>query len=933
MSTNTMNNGSDNYSPGAMSQDIGLTKSMAAFLSLVFVVASALVWSTSNAASDLEKALTIETFPPPPGTPSQVLIRNATIWTMEADGIVAGVDLLLKNGKISAYGKDLKASRDALVIDATGMHVTPGIIDAHSHSVTENTGINEGVPSVSSEVRVEDILEPGAKAIYMQLAGGVTTIHILHGSANAIGGQNAIIKLRWDAETPDELKFAGAPPTIKFALGENPKQSRFSGGPGRQARYPKTRMGVAAIIRDSFEQAVQYRDEWQRYESLSRRQQKREIPPRSNLRLDALVEVLEGKRTIHVHAYRADEILMLIRLAEELNFKVGTFQHVLEGYQVADEIAAHGANGSTFSDWWSYKMEAFEAIPYNAALMEERGVVVSLNSDDSNLARRLNLEAAKTIRYGGMAPEQAMAMVTINPAIQLGIQDRVGSLAVGKDADIVIWNGDPLSVFSRVSNTFVDGQLMFSRETDEAHRAVVAAARATLIAEIGGDAKDEEADAGFTVSNPEYAGLEYSYAPAGSLGQVNRPVAIIGATVHPIDAPAIENGIVVFEQGKIVAVGDSSTEVPASAERIDATGKHLWPGIIHANTVLGIHEIDSVAGSVDVAETGDINADIDVSVAIDASSTHFPVARSGGITHAIVVPSGGMVAGTTSLIRTDGWTWEEMTAVRRHSLVLRWPDPVPARYARMLGRGNESLADRKKATREQLEKFDKLLDGARAYGKALADSDQKPEFDPQLDALLPVINGERPLWVSATEKHSIISAVEWVEKRGLRMVLLGGRDAHLVTDILAGKIPVVLTSITSDPPRPDDPYDVLYSIPARLEQAGVLFAMASGTRTGGSSNARQVAGFAGLASGFGLDKEAAYRSITLNPAKILGVDDALGSITPGKSASLVLTDGDILELSTSIEQVWIDGHASSMDDVHKSAYRKWQSRPQPVVSQ
>jgi len=932
MSANIINNQSDNSSPGTTGSGIGLTKNMAGFLSLVFAVASVLVWSTSNAASDLEGALTIGTFPQPTETPSQVLIRNATIWTMEADGIVEEADLLLKDGKISAWGKDLKASRDALVIDGTGMHVTPGIVDAHSHSATENTGINEGVPSVSSEVRVEDILEPGAKAIYLQLAGGVTTIHILHGSANAIGGQNAMIKLRWDAKTPDELKFNGAPPTIKFALGENPKRSGFPGGPGQQARYPRTRMGVAAIIRDSFMQAAEYRDEWQRYESLSRRQQERVIPPRRNLRLEALVEVLEGKREIHAHAYRADEILMLIRLAEELNFKVGTFQHVLEGYQVADEMAAHGANGSTFSDWWSFKMEAFEAIPYNAALMEERGVVVSLNSDDSNLARRLNLEAAKTIRYGGIAPEQAMAMVTINPAIQLGIQDRVGSLAVGKDADVVIWSGNPLSVFSRVSNTFVDGRLMFSREADEAHRDLVATARATLIAEIGGDAKDE-AEIDFTVSNPEYKGPEYSYAPTGSLGAQSGPVAIIGATVHPIDAPAIENGIVVFDQGKIISVGDSSTEIPASAERIDATGKHLWPGIIHTNTVLGIHEIDTVAGSVDVAETGDINADIDVSVAIDASSTHFPVARSGGITHAIVVPSGGMVAGTTSLIRTDGWTWDEMTAVRRHSLVLRWPDPIPARYARMLGRGNESLADRKKATREQLEKFDDLLDAARAYGKALADSEQKPEFDPQLEALLPVVSGERPLWVSASEKHSIISAVEWVEKRGLRMVLLGGRDAHLVTDLLAGKIPVVLTSITTDRPRPDDPYDILYSIPAKLEKAGVLFAMASGTRSGGSSNARQVAGYAGLASGFGLDKEAAYRSIMLNPAKILGVDDALGSITPGKSASLVLTDGDILELSTSIEQVWIDGHASAMDDVHKRAYRKWQSRPRAAVSQ
>ncbi len=888
---------------------------------IVFAAVAAFICSTSFAATSLDEALAMKPYPQPAETPSQVLIRNATVWTQEADGIVEGIDLLLKDGRIAAYGKDLKAGRDALVIDATGMHVTPGIVDAHSHSAVEKTGVNEGVPSVSSEVRIEDIIEPGANAIYFQLTGGVTTIHILHGSANAIGGQNALIKLRWNATTPEELKFDGAPPTIKFALGENPKQSGFA-GPGRTPRYPATRMGVAAIIRDSFKQAVVYRDEWQRYESLSRRQQRHEVPPRRDLRLEALVEVLDGKRIIHAHSYRADEILMLMRLAEELGFRIGTFQHVLEGYQVADEMAAHGASGSTFSDWWSYKMEAFEAIPYNAAIMSRRGVLVSLNSDDSNLARRMNIEAAKTIRYGGMSPDQAFAMVTINPARQLGIQDRVGSLAVGKDADVVIWNGNPLSIYSRANMTFVDGQLMFSREADEAHRAGVVEARSALIAEIGGDSKDDET-ADVDIVEPAPANFSYRFAPLEAEG----PVAIIGATVHPIDAPAIENGVVVFDQGKIVSVGGSNTEIPASAERIDAAGKHLWPGIIHTNTVLGISEIDSVAGSVDVSETGEINADVDVAQAIDASSTHFPVARSGGITHAVVVPSGGTIAGTTSLIRTDGWTWEEMTAVRRHSLVLRWPDPVPARYAAMLGRENETLADRKKASKERIEKLDALLDAAEAYGKALADSDRTPEFDPQLDALLPVVNGERPLWVSAREKYAIVSAVEWAQKRGLRIVLTGARDAYLVADLLAGKVPVVLPNIGSEPPRPDDPYDVLYSMPAQLEKAGVLFSIASGTRSGGSANARHAAVFAGMAAAYGLDREAAYRSITLYPAQILGVDDVLGSITPGKSASMVLTDGDLLEPATIIEQVWIDGNRSSMDDVQKKAYRKWQARP------
>ncbi|MGR9092407.1 MAG: hypothetical protein ACU85U_17690, partial [Gammaproteobacteria bacterium] len=337
---------------------------------------------SAYADMDLSEALQLDPFPPPQAHSGRVLIRNATVWTLESDGILEGTDLLIDDGRIAAIGQGISAPRDALVIDATGKHVTPGIIDAHSHSATEDGNINEGVNSVSAEVRVSDILDPRSLDIYKQLAGGVTTIQVLHGSANTIGGQNAIMKMRWGAETPNELIFASAPPTIKFALGENPKQSAFNTGGmfGRNnnLRYPATRMGVAALMRTSFERANQYRDEWQRYESLSKRQQSREAPPRRNLQLEALTEVLNNERYVHTHAYRADEILMLMRLGDEIGFKVDTFQHVLEGYKVADEMAKHGASGSTFSDWWSFKMEAFEAIPYNAAMMEERGVLTSL---------------------------------------------------------------------------------------------------------------------------------------------------------------------------------------------------------------------------------------------------------------------------------------------------------------------------------------------------------------------------------------------------------------------------------------------------------------------------------------------------------------------------------------------------------------------------
>jgi len=886
----------------------------------------------ASAAMELADALAVQPYPVAAPTPGQVLIRNATVWTMTDAGTVAGADVLIDDGRIVAVGPGLRAGAGALVIDGTGRHVTPGIIDAHSHSATEQLDLNEGVNSISSEVRVQDVLDARSPQIYQQLAGGVTTAHVLHGSGNTIGGQNAIIKYRWGVPAPDGLLFEGAPPTIKFALGENPTQSAFKAMPGANLRYPSTRMGVSALLRASFELAAAYEKEWQRYRALPKREQARTAPPRRDLRLEPLVEILAGKRAIHAHSYRADEILMLMRLAEELGFRVDTFQHVLEGYRVADELAAHGASASTFSDWWSFKAEAFAAIPYNAAILTERGVLTSLNSDDANLARRLNLEAAKVVRYGGMSPDEALALVTINPARQLKIDQRVGSLAPGKDADVVVWSGDPLSVYSRVDYTFVDGQLRFSREADQAHRPQVAAARERLTAELrGAGAKTAGAAPAATVTvNPPAPSFEYRFAraPAGP------PVAITGATVHTLEGPAIPDGTVVFEGGRITAVGGADTPVPASAERIDARGKHLWPSLIHTNTVLGISEIDSVPGTVDVAETGETNADADVSQAVNAASTHFAVARSGGIGHAVVVPGGGLVAGTTSVLRTDGWTWEEMSAVRQHSLAIRWPEPPPPQYAVFMG-PPKTLAERRKEAEDRVKTLDRLMNDAEAYGRAAQvarEAGARFDFDAQLEALQPVVRGERPLWATAREKHAIEAVVAWAEKRKLRLVITDARDAYLVTGLLAARqVPVVLTNIVGEPPRPDDPYDTLNSMPAKLEAAGVPFAIASGTRAGGSSNARHITLFAGIAAAHGLDREAAYRSITLYPARILGLDGVLGSIAPGKSASLVLTDGDLLEPATTVEQVWIDGTRPAMDDVQKEAFRKWSARPRPAA--
>jgi imidazolonepropionase-like amidohydrolase len=424
-----------------------------------FLICSALVAASSSLTAGAPKSPAVAAEPSP-----VIVIQNATILTV-SHGTIEHGSILIKDGKIAEVGASVKAPKDAQIIDAAGQFVIPGIIDCHSHIAIDGN-VNEGSVSVSSMVNIADVLNPDDVDIYRDLAGGVTVANVLHGSANAIGGQTIVIKLRW-GQPASKLPFEGAVPGIKFALGENPKRSNFSRG---TPRYPITRMGVEETIRGAFTEARDYKAAWDLYNKRTTACEKNPIPPRRDLRLDPLVEVLEGKRYVHAHCYREDEILMLLRVAKEFGFKVRTFQHVLEGYKVADEIAASGAGASTFSDWWAYKVEAYEAIPYNAALMTRRGVLVSVNSDDAEEATHLNQEAAKSIKFGGLSHDEALKLVTLNPAIQLGIDKRVGTIDAGKDADLVIYNRDPLSAYAVVQKTLIDGRVYFDRQRDIADR-------------------------------------------------------------------------------------------------------------------------------------------------------------------------------------------------------------------------------------------------------------------------------------------------------------------------------------------------------------------------------------------------------------------------------------------------------------------------------
>ena len=406
-------------------------------------------------------------------TPKSVFIQNATIWTSGPQGILSNANVLIVGGRIQQIGSfKPQLARDTLVIDAAGRHLTPGLIDAHSHTAILG-GVNEGTLPSTAMVRIADVVNSETENLYQQLAGGLTMANLLHGSANPIGGQNSVIKLRFGAG-PEGLKFTNAPAGIKFALGENVKQANW--GDRYTTRFPQTRMGVPTFFENRFTAARQYLSAWTEY------RRKGGVPPRTNLELEALGEILNGTRLIHCHSYRGDEILAFLRVCESFGVRVATLQHVLEGYKVADEIARHGAGGSCFTDWWAYKFEVWDAIPYAGSLMHARGVNVSFNSDSSELARRMYLEAAKAVKYGGTSETEALKFVTLNPAKQLGVDKWVGSLEPGKDADFVLWSKSPLAYDTVCEQTWIEGQKYFDRPAAEQRTAALARERTDLIA-------------------------------------------------------------------------------------------------------------------------------------------------------------------------------------------------------------------------------------------------------------------------------------------------------------------------------------------------------------------------------------------------------------------------------------------------------------------
>jgi imidazolonepropionase-like amidohydrolase len=836
------------------------------------------------------------------GTPTShnLFVKNGVVFTSGRE-FVSNTSVLIKQGKIAAIGPDLKPDDGMEVLDAAGRYVIPGLLDTHSHIMFADGlgGVNEATLSRVPEVRVKDVVRSDDPASYRARAGGLTTARLLHGSANTIGGQDAVVKMKYGEPATNQI-LRDNPQGVKFALGENVK---FQTG-----RFPNTRIGVEATINRAFLEAADYRRRWMEHNAAIARlpaDAARPLPPRRDLRLEALAGILDHQIFIHSHCYRADEILMLLRVTSNVGIRVWSLQHVLEGYKVAPEIVAHGASCSTFSDWWAYKHEAYDATPYNLALLLEAGANVVIKSDDPELIRHMYLEAAKTVRYGGLTPEQALRTITLNSAKELGIADRVGSIDVGKDADLAIFSGHPLSSLSRCETTIIDGEIVFVRATQPSAMSEAAAAASAQTPPL-------------ELPTAEVRAKKLDLTPSPS-----HHYALVGATVHPVDSADIVDGALLIDGEKIAAVGARSVvQIPTDAKVIDVAGLHLYPGLIDAGTTVGLVEIGKVRETHDDKESGQFQPDLRAAVAVNPDSELIPVARAGGITTLLIRPSGGIISGQASIIKLDGWTVPEMTVNLEAGLQITWPGG--------------------KDTEKPIEELREFLAQGRLYhqitnGKKSEAGDQKSEVksqrseivDPRFEALGPYLRGEKPVFVEANTYREIAEALLFADKEKLKIVITGGADAwKLAAELKKRDVPVVLGPVMRAPVEEYDPFDTPYAASGRLHEAGVTFCI----RSNHGPNSRNAPFEAAMAAAYGLPRDEALKAVTQSAAKVLGLDDRYGSLTAGKLANVIVSDGSPLQQTSQYKAIFIHGRPYAPESRHTRLYEKYRGRLQEVRS-
>ncbi len=828
-------------------------------------------------------------------TGGNVLIKDATILTVTKGTIPKGSVLVLA-GKIAEVGETVNAPKDIAVIEAAGMVVMPGIIDTHSHMAIQGN-VNEMSLSLVPEVRVRDVVDGHDPGIYRALAGGTTTARLLHGSADVVGGQDVVIKLKHGLPGR-ELPIKNAPQGVKFALGENVTR--------QPNRFPNTRMGVEATLEQAFEEARAYQDLWKEYEA-TKSKNSPAVPPRRDLRLEALAGVLDGSVKIHCHCYRGDEILMLLRLAARHGIKVHSLHHALEGYKVAPEIVASGTSVSTFADWWAYKIEAFDAIPYNAAMLAKAGAQVCIKSDSGELVRHLYLEAAKTVKYGNATEDQALAMITINPARELGLDNRLGSIEKGKDADLVVFNSHPFDGFARCEMALIDGEVWFQRASKDGK-----------LAPRPGDH--------FVMPAPSQ-GLRERI-----LEILNNPkgvYALVGATLHPVGGDDIPDGTLVVSEGKITAIGGVGTRIPGSAQTIDVQGFDVWPGLVAAGTPLGLYEVGSLGETLDYADSAQFQPELRTSSALKPDSELIPVTRANGVLSAYVQPRGGTICGQGCAIDLNGWVPREMLLLDAVALHVKIPEWISTDSTQSTG--SES-ADRRRKRNETLSSIKEQFRLALTYDRVVTESRSRqtapPPPDPRLAALVSYAKGEKPVIFHANHRGEILDALRIAEELKLKAIISGGVDAWKVASALkAAKVPVLISGTLQMPTEPSDPYDAPYTNPRRLHEAGVVFALRP--KDFGPEQAtspRNLPYEAAVAVAYGLPETEALKAVTINPAKILGIDSQVGSLEVGKRANLVVTAGHILQPTTRVKALFINGKPVTPESRHTRLFDKYLQR-------
>lgn len=818
-------------------------------------------------------------------TGGNILIRGGTVITISGDTIEDG-SILIRNGRIESVGRGLIPPIDVNVIDATGKYVMPGLIDCHSHMAID--AVNEAPLSISAEVRIADVIDHRQVEIYRALAGGITTIHTMHGSANPIGGQNVVLKLRYDT-SPDAMIFRDAPRTIKFALGENVTQSNWDEARGK--RFPNSRMGVESVLRQALIAADAYRTQRKAHDDAALAGQS-VAPLRRDFRLDALADILAGDLWVHCHGYRADEYLRLLDVAENFGFRIGVLQHILEGYRIAPEIARHGCGASTFSNDWAYKLEAYDAVAYNAAFMTQLGINVSVNSDSENTIRFMNVEAAKSVRWGGLSEVEALRLVTLNPAMQLGIADRVGSIEPGKDGDIAIFNGHPLDSFSKCVMTLVDGEVYFEHPTPE---------RVAPVQPI----------AAIKPAPQEIVPIEKGDA-----------YAIVNATIHPISGDVIEGGTIVIRDGLIEAVS-RIVAAPSDAVVIDAGGSHVYPGLIDAGGILGLSEILMLAQSRDHGDIATIEPELWTGSAINPFSAHIRVSRAAGITTAVTLPTRGTIAGRDTIIDLDGWTMTQMKRSDRFALHMQAPS-LPVDLPDDPEKKKEIIEEHKTET-EALEAF---MQRAKLYATQIAGGSDLPR-DLRMEAMMPYVRGEAPVVFQANEYKHILDTLEFAEKYGLRCVIRGGSEAWKCADLLAEKdVPVIISSVTNYPSSKYEPFDSVFANAAMLDKAGVRYCFA----TGSAAEAFNLPIHVGMAVANGLPVDRAERAVTLGAAEILGIDDQVGSLEVGKVANVIVCSDSPIQVTSGVTHMFIRGEPVELTNVQTENLERFKNRPAPQLT-